>query len=150
MLRHIMPDIVKRQKICSLPGTATAFDAARAMQKANVAAVIVVDGEGKLQGIVTERDLTRRVMAKDLDAKKAALSGVMTKNPDTLAPSDTARDALELMRTRSYRHLPVKENGRVTAVVSVRDLYDAIKKDLEEDIQETKDFVFNDRYSATH
>lgn len=149
MRRHIMPDIVQRQDVHCLPITATAFQAATMMRDSNIAAVIIVGSGDKIIGIVTERDLTRRVLANDRNPQQVAVAEIMTKDPDTLSPDDTAHDALELMRTRSYRHLPVVEDGRAVAMVSVRDLYAAIKMDLEDDIQETKDYVFNDRYSAT-
>ena len=62
---------------------------------------------------------------------------------------DRASDALELMLTRRYRHLPVQdENGKCIAMVSIRDLYEAVKESLEENIRETEAFVFGDRYSA--
>ncbi|MCH8237100.1 MAG: CBS domain-containing protein [Proteobacteria bacterium] len=72
----------------------------------------------------------------------------MTKNPDTLAPEDSAGDALELMQSRHYRHLPVVEDGICVGMVSVRDLYKAAKSALEENIRETEAFVFGDRYGA--
>jgi len=148
MERNIIPDVVQEQDICSLSDTASAFEAACAMETKNVAAVVVVNADGGILGIVTERDLSRRVMAKDLNAKETSLGEIMTKNPDTLAPDDTAADALELMRTRSYRHLPVTRDGKVVGMVSIRDLYAAIKSDLEKDIRETEAFVFGDRYGA--
>ena len=72
----------------------------------------------------------------------------MTANPDTLAPDDSARDALELMQTRGYRHLPVAEDGKCVSIVSIRDLYASVKEALEKDIEETQAFVFGDRYGA--
>ena len=72
----------------------------------------------------------------------------MTPNPDTLAPGDSASDALELMQTRNYRHLPVVVDGTCIAVVSVRDLFKSVKESLEESIRETEAFVFGDRYGA--
>ena len=72
----------------------------------------------------------------------------MTKNPDTLAPGDTALDALELMRSRQFRHLPVVEGDTVVGMVSIRDLYDSVKGELEKNIRETEAFVFGDRYGA--
>ena len=57
-------------------------------------------------------------------------------------------DALELMRERKFRHLPVAENGKVVGMVSIRDLYDAAKAELEENVRETEAFVFGDRYGA--
>ena len=148
MHSRIIPDIVTGQEICQLPNTGTVHDAARMMVERNVAAVIVVDAEGGLAGIVTERDMTRRVLAKGADPKTTALEDVMTRDPDTLSPTDTAADALELMRSRNYRHLPVVDDGRVVGMVSIRDLYAAVKTELEENIRETEAFVFGDRYGA--
>lgn len=144
---RIMPDIIQNQTITSLSATRSVLEGAKLMAEKNVAAIIIVD-DGKLSGIVTERDLTQRVLAKGLDAKKTSIGDIMTKDPDTLSPGDSALDALELMSVRNYRHLPVVENGEVVGMVSIRDLYSAVKKGLEADIRETEAFVFGDRYGA--
>ena len=148
MRLKLIPDIVKDQSICALPATCAASEAAKAMAAHDCAAVVITDEDGKLTGIVTERDLTRRVLADDRDPKSTLLRDIMTKNPDALAPDDSALDALKLMQARSYRHLPVVEKERVVGMVSVRDLYAAVKASLEEDIRETEAFVFGDRYGA--
>lgn len=148
MQLRIIPDIVSDQEICALPENCTVQATAKRMVDSNVAAVVVTDADGSLLGIVTERDMTRRVLARNLDATTVTLAEIMTKNPDTLAPGDSAQDALELMRTREYRHLPVVDNGRVVGMVSIRDLYSAVKGVLEANIRETEAFVFGDRYGA--
>ncbi|HJN23545.1 MAG TPA: CBS domain-containing protein [Rhodospirillales bacterium] len=148
MQHKIIPDIVLEQKVCELPQGGTVYEAAKEMFEANVAAIVVTDKSGKLVGIVTERDLTRRVLAKGLDAKETRLKEVMTKNPDTLAPDDMVADALELMQKRRYRHLPVAVDGRAVGMVSIRDLYAVMKEMLEKTISETEAFVFGDRYGA--
>lgn len=149
MQRKIIPDIVHRQEITSISRSATATQAATAMMNANTAAVIVTDPDGKLAGIVTERDVTRKVVASGTSPSSVTVEDIMTANPDTLSASDSASDALELMQTRGYRHLPVTDGeGKCIGMVSVRDLYDAVKKTLEENIRETEAFVFGDRYSA--
>ncbi|MDH5750273.1 MAG: CBS domain-containing protein [Rhodospirillales bacterium] len=148
MRRQVIPDIVKNQAICELTEQSTVFEAARQMMDCNVAAVVILGEDGKLMGIVTERDLTRRVLAEELDPKKTTMAEIMTANPDTLSPDDTAAEALELMRTRQYRHLPVAEDGKVVGMVSIRDLYAAVQSELEENIKETEAFVFGDRYGA--
>ncbi|MCP5366897.1 MAG: CBS domain-containing protein [Hyphomicrobiales bacterium] len=148
MNRRIMPDIVKDQSICRLPTTASVQDGARQMAADDVAALVVADDTGGMVGIVTERDLTRRVLAEGRDAATTSLGDIMTKDPDTLAPDDSAVEALELMRMRRYRHLPVVDGGQVVGMVSIRDLYDAVKDELERGIRETEAFVFGDRYGA--
>ncbi len=148
MRLRIIPDIVNEQKLCVLSTQDTAREAAKQMAEKDIAAIVVTDDGGKLLGIVTERDLTRRVIAGNLDADKVTVGEIMTGDPDTLAPRDSAQDALELMGTRKYRHLPVVDDGRVVGMVSIRDLYAAVKTALEKDIRETEAFVFGDRYGA--
>ena len=148
MHRHIIPDVISGQHVCTQLKTNSAFEAAEEMTDCDVAGIVVVDANGKLEGIVTERDLTRRVMRKKLDPMKTTLNQIMTKDPDTLSPNDTALTALKMMRSRFYRHLPVVDGGRVVGMVSIRDLYAAVTTELEEDIHETEAFVFGDRYGV--
>ncbi len=148
MHRLIIPDVIKEHAVMALRRDDTAFNAAQEMKKSNIAAILVTDEDGKLEGIVTERDLTRRVIADGLAPQDALLGDIMTPDPDTLDPTDSAGDALEMMRKRSFRHLPVCKDGKILGMVSVRDLYAAVKADLEDNIKETEAFVFGDRYSA--
>lgn len=148
MKRKIVPDIVKPTDVASAVATDTIIDAAKVMRDRKIAALIVVDDAGTLTGIVTERDVVFRAVADGLDPTTATVKDIMTANPDTLDPNDIAGDALELMQTRNYRHLPVVENGKCIAVVSIRDLFKSVKASLEESIRETEAFVFGDRYGA--
>ena len=148
MHRKIIPDIVEATNVLTMTAEDSAQEATKQMARKNVAAMIISDSAGLITGIVTERDLCQKVMAKDLDPASTSVSEIMTTNPDTLSPDDSASDALELMQTRKYRHLPVVQDGKCQAVVSVRDLYSAVKETLEEDIRDTEAFVFGDRYGT--
>ena len=75
MQRKIIPDIVKKQSVSSLKSNSTVFEAATLMTNSNVAAIVVLNEANKLVGIVTERDLTRRAIAKNLDPNKTPQSG---------------------------------------------------------------------------
>ena len=138
----IVPDVVKSQDVFDLPANATALQAARHMVDRDTAAVLVLDASRHLIGIVTERDLARRVLAQGRDPATTSLEAIMTRNPDTLSPQDSALDALELMSVRRYRHLPVVDGDKVVGMVSIRDLYATVKARLEEDIRETEAFAF--------
>ena len=102
----IVPHVVKDQEVHALREANTAYEAAQHMNKYNLAAIVVVDETGALIGIVTERDITRRVVSDGLDPATTALSDIMTHSPDTVTPQDTASDALRRMKERRYRHLP--------------------------------------------
>jgi CBS domain-containing protein len=140
----IIPDIVSDQTICAMRETDIAAEAARRMMDLDIGAVVIVDDKEKLTGIVTERDLTRRLLAAGLDPEKTTLGQIMSRNPDTLAPDDPPFNALELMWIRNFRHLPVVENDRVVGMVSVRDLYEVMKRILEQSIDDTEASLFDD------
>ena len=148
MQQKIVPDIVPRRNIASVTPGDSAFTAAQKMAEINIAALVIVGDDDALIGIVTERDVTQRLVAKGLDPSTTPVSEIMTANPDTLSPDDSAGDALELMQSHKYRHLPVAEDGKCVGMVSIRDLYAAVKLALEKDIKETEAFVFGDRYGA--
>ncbi len=146
MKRKIVPDIVKPREIISVSRDDKIIDAAAKMVDAHVAALVVFDDKENLVGIVTERDMTHRVVAKGLDTRTTTVSEIMTENPDTLTPDDFAMEALDVMQSRHFRHLPVTDGSKVIGMVPIRDLFAAVKMSLEEDIQETEAFVFGDRY----
>ena len=148
MNRKIVPDIVQPTEVSSVGAGVTITVAAKLMSDKRIAALTVTDDDGKLIGIVTERDVVFRGVAAGLDPTVSTIDDIMTANPDTLSPNDSAADALELMQTRKYRHLPVVDNGNCIAVVSIRDLFSSVKQSLEESIKETEAFVFGDRYGA--
>jgi CBS domain-containing protein len=148
MRPRIIPGVVKNQTIRSLSAQNTAYEAARMMVDSHISAIVITDDNGDLKGIVTERDMVHRVLVTNTKAADLRLEDIMTKDPLTVSPNDSAMDALELMRERKFRHLPVTENGKVVGMISIRDLYDAAKAELEENVRETEAFVFGDRYGA--
>jgi len=93
--------------------------------------------------------LTHRVVAPGLDPDATLVGQAMSSNPVTIGPRDSATEALELMRTHNFRHLPVVDGGRAVGMVSVRDLYDAVKEQLEEDLQERDAYIFGSGYGMT-
>lgn len=120
MSRKIIPEVVHDQDLLQLPSSATVREAAQRMRNRHVGAVLVVSGE-RLEGIFTERDVVNRVVAEGLNPDETTLASVMTANPDTIAPNDTAIAALRRMQDGGYRHLPVVDHGHLVGIVSRRD-----------------------------
>jgi CBS domain-containing protein len=146
--RRIVPDVVDgRQDLCCLGRDTDARDAAERMRERQIGAVLVVDGP-RLVGIVTERDVVFRVVAAGLDPSATVLDEIMTPVPQTLSPDDTAADGLERMRTGRYRHLPVVEHDRIVGMVSIRDLHEAVRSALEEELHSAESLIFGDGYGA--
>jgi len=113
---------MSRRNVLSLGPLASVRDAACAMTRANCGSVLIIDGAGAMQGILTERDLMTRVLARGLDADATPVTQVMTRNPRCVAPETKVADAVLIMIERGFRHLPVVgEGGRVLGVFSARD-----------------------------
>jgi CBS domain-containing protein len=148
MQRRIVPDVVRDQKLAIADEAMSVRDAVRLMVEHDVSAVMIADRSG-LRGIFTERDLARKVVAPGLDPDRVTLGAVMTHNPDTLRPDDSPRRAIEKMRSRGYRHLPVVDGAAVVGMVSVRDLYTAALGEAEEDLRELDSFVHGSGYGLT-
>ena len=111
-----------RRHVVSLGPSASIWEAACVMTKASCGSVLIVETPGALLGIVTERDLMTRVVAKALDPKKTLVSDVMTRNPRCAAPDMRVADAVLIMIERGFRHLPVISSaGKILGVFSVRD-----------------------------
>jgi CBS domain-containing protein len=113
---------MSRRHVLSLPPTATVHEAACVMTRANCGSVLVIDHGNVLVGIVTERDLMTRVLAKALDPNATTVSKIMTPSPQCVRPELRVADAVLIMIERGFRHLPVvADNGRILGVFSVRD-----------------------------
>jgi len=93
--------------------------ASKVLDEHKVGAAAVLDAEGRLTGMVSERDLLRSV-GHGIDPSSTNVAEVMTRNPFTLDASDSVAKALEIFRGHRFRHLPVLDDGRVAGVLSIR------------------------------
>eukprot|EP01035_Chromulina_nebulosa_P019233 gene19233-25084_t len=103
-------------------------DLAEIMAGKRADAALLINNEGVLSGIITDNDLTRRVVSTYLNTLDTKANSVMTKNPKCVLTTDSAIDALEMMVDNHFRHLPVLgEDGSVVGLLDIaKCLYDAI------------------------
>jgi CBS domain-containing protein len=88
------------------------------MRNRRVGAILVTEIDQRLLGIFTGRDAVHRVLAEGKSATRTKLAEVMTRDPDTMPPGNTAIEALRLMEGRGYRHLPIVDGSKVVGIVS--------------------------------
>ncbi len=108
-------------RLVILKPNTSVLEAARALDNNQVGA-IVVQHEGRVAGIVTDRDLAVRVLGQGLDARNTTLAKVMTEDVVTLLPDASRTDALRLMQERRIRRIPLVAEGAVVGVVTLDDL----------------------------
>ena len=115
-------DVMTRNPVTITPDSSV-LEAAKKMASLGIGALPVVDEEGRLIGIFTERDLLQRVVAVERDARATRVADVMTPNPVTVKPEDPVDQARRLMAKIKARHLPVVDDtGRLVGIVSIRDI----------------------------
>jgi CBS domain-containing protein len=119
--RTVFQSIPKRH-VLSLHAQANVWEAACAMTRANCGSVLIMEPPDRLLGIVTERDLMTRVLARALDPQTTTVTQIMTAHPQCVPPETWVSDAVLIMIERGFRHLPiVGPDRKILGVFSMRD-----------------------------
>jgi CBS domain-containing protein len=109
-------------------------DAARVMRDEDIGAGIVLE-EGQVAGILTDRDIAVRAVAEGRDPEKTTVGEICSRDIDALSPDQTVEEAIELVRDRDVRRVPVvDEDGQPAGIVSLGDL--AIERDTDSALAE--------------
>ncbi|MFO1082143.1 MAG: CBS domain-containing protein [Reyranellaceae bacterium] len=117
-LMRKLSDVVLLQQPLILNETASVMAACERMRDTQAGSVLVAGETGRLAGIFTGRDAVCRVLAEGRDPATTPLGQVMTRDPITLSPEQSAIDALRLMWDGGFRHVPLVKAGRILGVVS--------------------------------
>lgn len=106
---------------------ATLQEAARVMRDADIGDVVVLNGDGRVCGIVTDRDLVVRAVAEGMEPTVAQVEAICNHEVVSIAPGDAVARAVSLMRQHSVRRLPVVDGDRLVGIVTLGDL--AVERD---------------------
>ncbi|GMI99347.1 hypothetical protein like AT3G52950 [Hibiscus trionum] len=120
---------LRLSKALTIPEETTVSEACRRMAARRVNAVLLTDSNALLSGIVTDKDVTVRVIGEGLKPEETLVSKIMTPSPIFVSSDTLAIEALQKMVQGKFKHLPVVENGEVIAMLDItRCLYDAISR----------------------
>jgi CBS domain-containing protein len=111
----------KGSEIWSVPPEATVFEAIKIMADKNIGALLVMSG-GKLAGIITERDYTRKVMLQGKTSKETRVREIISSETFSVGLNHSVEECMKLMTEHRVRHLPVVEGEKVVGLVSIGDL----------------------------
>lgn len=116
------------------------LDLARLMTERHIGAVLVLDGDAPL-GIVSERDLTTRVLLPGLDPSTTRAEQVMTRDMVAVSPTTSIHQAMAVMTRQRCRHLPVMEGGKLVGLVSIGDCTRWASRNQEVVIRHLSDYI---------
>ena len=118
----LIRDVIRDREPYSMKATASVMEAAEFMAARSIGAVCVLDEEGRLMGVFSERDLLNRVVVQKLDPATLKIGEVTSKTRAVIRCDETPRQALERMEQIGSRHLPVMDGEQWVGMLSMRDL----------------------------
>jgi len=133
-------EIVKDKVVRFIDEGKTVLEAAEYMDKHNVGAVPVLNGD-RLVGIFSERDLMKRCITKRLDVANTKVEDVMTERVIVMEASDSYEDCLRIMKQESIRHVPVISGDKLVGVISIRDLMQVDMDEKEQKIDILNSYI---------
>ena len=120
----------------------TVFDVLHLLARHDVGALMVME-QGRLVGIVSERDYTRKVALWGRRSNEVKVAEIMTRNVVVVAPQTRSCECMTLMSQHKIRHLPVLAGETVLGMISMRDIVDDIINDHETTIEQLQRYIHN-------
>jgi CBS domain-containing protein len=138
LVKHLLD--AKGRAIISVGPDVSVLDAIVLMAEKKVGALLVML-DGRLCGIVTERDYARKVIIKGRSSESTRVDEIMTASVQTTTPDQTVQVCMGMMSEGRFRHLPVIEDDAVVGIISIGDLVQAIIADQQEEIQQLEQYI---------
>lgn len=123
---------LKLQPPLSVPSGTSVREVIGRVQADDAGSVLVLDG-GKLVGIMTERDVLMKIVARDVDPS-APVDQFMTPNPQTLSPNSTIGEAMALMTREGFRNVPIVDNAGAIGLIRIKDIIDFLAESFPEQV----------------
>lgn len=131
----------KGDAIVAVRPTDTVHHAVELMKEKRIGAVLVTDQNGDLQGILSERDIVRRLAETPGQTLPQNVADLMTKEVETCTPDDYLIDILKRMNEGRFRHMPVMQDGRLCGVISIGDVINLRLNELEYEALRMKQMI---------
>ena len=126
----------------------TVYDGLDMLSKKDIGALVVVDDNGKLAGIFSERDYARKVVLMGKTSRETRIGDMMSKEITVVRPDNTIQECLHIMTKKKVRHLPVIEDQNLVGIVSIGDAVNRVISDQEATIHDLEDYIYGRAYGA--
>ena len=135
ILSHKSPDIL------SIEPTATLAQAAKLLAERRIGAVLVLGIEGRVAGILSERDIVRALAERGASMLDERVDQVMTRKVFTCSQTDTVAHIMEQMTAQKFRHVPVVDEGRLTGIISIGDVVKYRLHEIENETNALREYI---------
>lgn len=133
-------DAKGRDVVTITPG-ATLAEAAVLLGGRRIGAVVVVKGDGRIAGILSERDIVRAVGTSGTAALDMPVDAVMTAKVRTCHEGSTVNEMMEIMTRGRFRHLPVEKDGRLDGIISIGDVVKRRIEEIEHEAEQIREYI---------
>ena len=130
----------KGRQVWSVHSDATVYDALQLMAQKEIGALVVID-DGKMVGLVSERDYARKVILQGRSSRDTTVAEIMSTTVLHIAPEQTVNDCMALMTDKKIRHLPVLVGDQIIGILSIGDLVKAIIAEQEFVIDQLEHYI---------
>jgi CBS domain-containing protein len=130
----------KGNLIWSVSPEATVYEALQLMAEKEAGAVLVIEN-GKIKGILSERDYARKVVLHGKFSKDTNVKDIMSDHVIYVEPSQSIEECMSIMINKKIRHLPVMENNRLSGIISIGDVVEAVLEEKDTVIGELTRFI---------
>jgi IMP dehydrogenase len=126
--------------VVSIRPDQSVLEAIKVLASEDIGAAVVMMG-GRIAGIFSERDYTRKIVLKGRSSDTTKVEEIMTPNVIVVSPRTKTRECMQLMTEKNIRHLPVVDEGRVVGMVSIRDIVSDIIADQDFTIEQLEHYI---------
>ncbi|AZN72128.1 CBS domain-containing protein [Georhizobium profundi] len=131
----------KGRNVTTVGRETTLMEAARVLTQQKIGAVVVVDPDRHILGILSERDIVRAIAERGRDVMDQDVASVMTRKVVQCREDSSINDVMEIMTNGRFRHLPVAVDGRLAGIISIGDVVRRRIQDVEREAEDMKAYI---------
>jgi CBS domain-containing protein len=131
----------KGRDVTTVGRETTLMDAARVLTEQKIGAVVVVDPDRHILGILSERDIVRAIAERGGEVMSQEVAGVMTRKVVQCREDSSINEVMEIMTHGRFRHLPVEVEGRLAGIISIGDVVRRRIQDVEREAEDMKAYI---------
>ncbi len=131
----------KGRDVITLTAAETIEGAVKTLATHKIGALVIASAAGKIEGILSERDIVRIIAAEGASALKKPVTAAMTAKVKTCTEASTVNEVMETMTKGRFRHLPVEHGGKIAGIISIGDVVKRRIREIEKETEQIKQYI---------